>query len=458
MNRKHFGKNLLTGLLPLVVGLSSQSVLADGTENLGTPSVPIADGTGIVAAGVGLITQPDDIVLDVPIGATIEQVLLYWQGFATSGQAPDDTIEVNGNAITGTQIGGPTVLPFGGSLESSTFRADITALGLVGPGINTLTVQGMTFGEANNGAGILAIIDDGSELAEIELRDGDDFAFFRFDPPLDTTVPQTYSFASATADRTATLTMFFASVSGSVSSGGPVRPTSIIVSIPGEPDQFFDNQLDSVDGDEWDTFDDDVFVPAGASMLTVRALSGDRLNTSNLPASFNWIASALSIEPEEVSIDIVKLTNGQDANDPDGTDVPQIVAGDLVTWTYLVENTGNVSVAAVDVTVTDNNANKLTVDESVGTGGSTKDEANGAADNNDETGAASDPFSVGTLTAPTRSTGRRPASSTPRRVRPSISTPRAPTTTSSDVSAAADRLTAMAPSPSWSASMPPPGR
>ncbi|MDJ0767879.1 MAG: SdrD B-like domain-containing protein [Ilumatobacter sp.] len=53
------------------------------------------------------------------------------------------------------------------------------------------------------------------------------------------------------------------------------------------------------------------------------------------------------------SIDIEKVTNGNDADDPNGGDVPVITPGDPVTWTYLVTNTGTVSIPLADVTVTD---------------------------------------------------------------------------------------------------------
>jgi len=58
--------------------------------------------------------------------------------------------------------------------------------------------------------------------------------------------------------------------------------------------------------------------------------------------------------PSSTGISIVKKTNGADANDPNGADVPNIKPGDPVTWTYIVTNTGSTHVAKADVKVTDN--------------------------------------------------------------------------------------------------------
>ena len=41
--------------------------------------------------------------------------------------------------------------------------------------------------------------------ANVQLRDGSDVAFVNFAPPLDTTVPQVFTFPPASVDRTATL-------------------------------------------------------------------------------------------------------------------------------------------------------------------------------------------------------------------------------------------------------------
>jgi hypothetical protein len=53
-------------------------------------------------------------------------------------------------------------------------------------------------------------------------------------------------------------------------------------------------------------------------------------------------------------VDIVKFTNGVDANDPDAAGVPDISAGSTVTWTYRVTNTGSTHPARANVQVTDN--------------------------------------------------------------------------------------------------------
>lgn len=268
------------------------SAWADGTENLGTPSIGIQSGTGIVAAGTGLVSQPAVININVP--GTVKQVLLYWEGQAIVPAPGDDTITVDGNTVTGVLIGGPTL--FFGSNRSSTFRADITGLNLVASGPNSLTVGGLSFGGANNGAGVLVIFDDGSSAANIQLRDGNDLAFINFAPPLDTTAPQTFVFAPAASDRTATLAMFFSSVAGSVSGGG-LRPTAIRITVDGST-TVLNNLLGSNDGEEWDTLTVPVLIPADATMLTVQALSADNLGTGNLPASFAWNAAGLSLPAE----------------------------------------------------------------------------------------------------------------------------------------------------------------
>ncbi|MEZ4673619.1 MAG: hypothetical protein R2932_05155 [Caldilineaceae bacterium] len=152
---------LICLLFLLFLCFPAKIALADGTETLGPPSLTVASGTGIVAAGTGLVTQPGTINITVPAGATVKQVLLYWEGQMATNISGDDTIRLNGTTnVTGKLIGGSTLF-FSGAF-SSAFRADITDLNLIGAGANTLTVDSLTFTRVSNGAGILVIYDDGT--------------------------------------------------------------------------------------------------------------------------------------------------------------------------------------------------------------------------------------------------------------------------------------------------------
>jgi hypothetical protein len=57
--------------------------------------------------------------------------------------------------------------------------------------------------------------------------------------------------------------------------------------------------------------------------------------------------------PAQPGIALLKLTNGFDANNPNGADVPQLTPGQRVTWTYIITNTGNVTFTQASVVVTD---------------------------------------------------------------------------------------------------------
>ena len=63
-------------------------------------------------------------------------------------------------------------------------------------------------------------------------------------------------------------------------------------------------------------------------------------------------------EPVIPGIDIEKFTNGVDADTPD--EAPEISAGETVTWTYKVKNTGEVSFAKNEIVVTDDQEGIIT--------------------------------------------------------------------------------------------------
>ena len=301
MYRKILAYILLVGLF---LGFSATGVLADGTETLGTPSISIASGSGVIAKGRGLMTQPGTININVPSDVNIKQVLLYWEGQHITPNG-DNTINANGNIVTGKLIGGPTNFFFGWSVnawvKSSTYRADITNLGIVHAGTNIITVKGLSFGYRNNGAGILIIFEKGPN-ANIQLRDGNDLAFKDFAPPLDTTVAQTFKFDPVGTDRMADLTMFFSSVRDAVG----FHPTVIEITVNGVVTGIVD-ALNSGDGLEWDTLIIPVKIPAGASSVSVRALSVS--DTTLQPASLAWTVATLSV-PKEIQPSKGRMTGG----------------------------------------------------------------------------------------------------------------------------------------------------
>jgi hypothetical protein len=268
----------------------AREAVADGTETLGPASIPIAAGSGIVAAGTGLQTQPGTIEIDIP--GNVVQAILYWSGGSIQPGLGDDDIIVDGMPVVGVLIGGPAY--FYGQTQFSTYRADITGAGLVGPGFNSLTVEGMDFSNPgeNNGAGLLVIFDDGSGTFSIGVVDGLDLAFFGFPEPRQTTVPQTFAFAPAAVDRISSLAMFF----GSVSHDG-LRPNEIDITFDVGPGITLINPLASNDGRAWDTLNLAVTIPAGASTLTVEAISTPIQDP--LGASMTWSAAALALAPEE---------------------------------------------------------------------------------------------------------------------------------------------------------------
>ncbi len=292
MNKNLFLSVLVVFVAIICLGVMSVDVFADGDDELGAPGISIASGTGMVAAGTGLATvQPGNITIN--ISDNIKQVLLYWSGKSALSSSGDDTIIIEDIAVTGTLVGTSYNIPAGN--HKQTYRADITNLALIGGGGNNLEIKGLNFDKINNGAGILVILDDDTALANIDIRDGADFAYHELPDLLNGTVLQTFSFAATNFDRIAKLSMFFSSVSG-INSGDGFRPSSIEVTVGGTT-ALFSNLLDSSDGEEWDTVNLDIVIPSAASSLSVQAFSRNDLSTDQDPASLNWLAAGLSLLP-----------------------------------------------------------------------------------------------------------------------------------------------------------------
>jgi hypothetical protein len=320
-SRTHRRTHLAWWLSALLLSATAPWTLGNGSEVLGPPSITVAGGTGVVTAGIGLENHGGTLNFSVPAGATINQVLVYWGGFnqPSSGSTgpggsgggskkpgktpievapilgefgvkylvipPDDSLAINGIPITGSLIGGPT--HFYNFVEGTTFRAEVTDLGLVSPGPNSLAITGLDFGAETHGASIVVIYSlPHQPPANITIRDGQDLAFYLFSPPLDTTAPQNFAFTPSVISRIASLTI----MAGSVAEN---RPNKILVTVEGTTVPYVD-LLGSFQGDQWDNAILSVVIPAGADDLRVQILSAPDA-TPNNPASLAWISAVLSI-------------------------------------------------------------------------------------------------------------------------------------------------------------------
>ncbi len=284
---------ILRVVCSLILVAQCSMLWADGSETLGDASIAIASGNRIVAEGTGMMKGAGMIDLDIPDGALV-QVIAYWSGAQLGAVLGDDTVSIGGVDVTGTLIGGPSYFftcPAGcgdtaGDFYYSSFRADITDLGLVDVGANSVAVSGMDFTAENSGVAILAIVDDGSGPAVTQIKDGMDLAFAGFRAPRDTTVPQSFAFAAESDDRTADLVIFAGSV------GSDMRTSTIEVTVAGVT-TFYDDVLESSDGNLWDTVELTVDVPAGATEITVQLLS--TVEKKGFPASISWIGTGMAM-------------------------------------------------------------------------------------------------------------------------------------------------------------------
>ena len=289
-------KSLTLASLLLALGTSA---FAEGTETLNAPTgIQLQQGTDYILAGAGLAdTGVGTASLFVPDGASVVQVLAYWDGLALENDLPGstDTIELNGIEVTGTLIGGPSA--FIGQFNSFSYRADVTALGLITAGENNVTAEGLDFGFRNNGFGLIVITDDGQATETVGLVDGSDFAFGDFAAPYDTTDLQTFTFEASDEVRLAQLGMFVTGVDLN-------RPSVIEVTIGDNVTRLAD-LLGSNSGAQFDVQEFTFDIDPGITSLSVRVLSEDSgvgpLAGGDI-ASLNWIAAGLSIQSAETPV------------------------------------------------------------------------------------------------------------------------------------------------------------
>ncbi|MDF7825070.1 hypothetical protein P4B35_13690 [Pontiellaceae bacterium B12227] len=265
--------------------------IADGTEQLDIPSIPIAQGSQMTVAGTGLYDllpgETSDISVEIDAGASIKQVLLYWTGrtwYYDPDPGDEDTITVDTIEIKGERIGGPTPPPT--RAPCSTYRADITQVNSIAAWIlagqtSVLPVGGLDFTQHNDGAAVVVIWDDGS-TSDIQIKDGNDYAYSRTGYQ---TEPVNFPIAPSASPRLAELSLI-------VSDIDVPRPAAADITVNGITTRLDDVFLNN-EGNFLDVVELEIPVSPGATNITVQLWSVEVVGKQ--PASLAWSFAGLEL-------------------------------------------------------------------------------------------------------------------------------------------------------------------
>ncbi len=350
----------------LILALAQIAQAADGTLPLQTT----LEGNYCVAyEGIGLLDGgPQEF--SVTVQGTPVEAYIYWSGRYPGQNNGDGQIsaQFNGGAINSISSEGATsaYAGFADSYYYTYHSANIASL-LPAAAVLNVSVDALTTPEAH-GAGIVVISEDPTcPFSQVQIKYGLDGFFWNFAPDAGADTQVTcVDFTAAPTPRTMKLQMFVGGVEHDQMRGdriwyatGTGATPADIVSI-GDINNLLDGPVPPTKTPpfplsggigEWDNYTNSITVPAGATYACFQIESIDGYEPTN-GTSGVWLelSTQLIYEP---GIDVLKLTNGNDAKLPNDADVPLITPGATVLWTYLVTNTGSVTFDAVDVTVTD---------------------------------------------------------------------------------------------------------
>ncbi|MEZ4617682.1 MAG: SdrD B-like domain-containing protein [Caldilineaceae bacterium] len=247
----------------------------------------------------------------------------------------------------------------------------VDELPLSGSGTVEVKVNNLNTPEAH-GVG-LVVISQGPTCAysRIQLNFGLDGFYWDFPPAAgpDTEVTCT-TFPAAAIDRRLDMQMFVGGVEHNelrgdriwYATGSGTPPSDLIAT--GNPNNVLagpippaivpppDYPLNGGNG-QWDDFSRNIIVPAGATYACFQIESIDRPDHSYPNGTSGVWIEALTRLYHIPEVALQKLTNGHAATGANDADVPTITAGDSVTWTYVLTNTGAITVPGGDVTLFD---------------------------------------------------------------------------------------------------------
>lgn len=328
----------LPGSEPAVIRLAS---LPDPVDQPLQPiGIPLAEGNGIAVAGaspanVAGCACPIEMTLTLPDDVEVKQVLLYWYTAIKGQAAVDETVSVTVDGasavdLRGAKIGGPTDFfsTDGQSVYFNSFRVDATAevasLLRVG-GETVLTVELPLASQPDlaveSGTGLLVITEDGGPRRYIDVREGQDLAFFRFEDELQVTVPQRFAFDAAPYDREAEVFLLI----GSEGTPQEPRPNDMFVRSGGV--DYPDRCNGNCDSLWWDSHRIGN-IPVASGATSIETWVESTVSDDPLGAPLNWVVAAVLVPEVEPEINLER---------------------EAASWSYTIRNPGPADLVNVAV-------------------------------------------------------------------------------------------------------------
>ena len=311
---RSFWTLLLTALAILLV-VNLAEVFADDSEETLQLRFQGEGHYGIVAAGVGMTDSSyGNIELTVP-GTSILGAYLYWSGYAE--YAPGDDIvslSVDGGSPSGLiadEIAGPA--PWNSGNYRFVYVEDVSEH--VQLGTHSYTVAG--FGQPpmtyRDGAGLMVIYEDlALPYRHVEIRDGLDRVYRTWGAgPRGESAVNCFSLDAAPVERQFELSLFAGGISADVprpnafwymtGTAAEVMPIDIVDAPNDSPDPNATMlqgppayPFTSADGGEWDTYNNQLTIPAGATWVCTQIESSRYLDYT--PESLVGIAIGVGFE------------------------------------------------------------------------------------------------------------------------------------------------------------------
>lgn len=375
--------------------------------------------------GLGMLDRTEGTMTNVTLnGTAIVKAYLIWAGLGRDNQIqfgragnPLQTVDAE---FTWNNDTSPANTWRCCGNELSVYASDITARGIVATGTNSYQIADMqiehqlangTTKAENWGFSLVVIYEDPTLVSErdIIIKFGNDGLYYGWrgllGPNSDV---QCFAFPSDGFQRTISFSVIVGGIENNTRlnalwgmsgdsalqnyvdpavEGGTWTQSRGLVTLPGVDGVPGANEIDGPEdgvspfadrnGNEWDEYPVfDVGIPADDDWGCIQIESSSQElrpslpppgpGTVNTPASIGFLGFVAVLK--DPAITIIKLTNGHDANDPNGGDVPVIAPGAPVTWTYEVRNTSTVTVAQSNIVVTDSVIGPITTIVDMGDG------------------------------------------------------------------------------------------